>query len=319
MTIDIFEKRDINDFSQSIRNVFNLITISRKYTVVGSASLKNIRFISDYDLNEIFECNMNESDCLDKVYTLFRDKFVVAKSNPNWFIIDFKCGEDSNAEPLRWDMNDIEKGYKLLENGNKIKFTECILMKSTMKLDMIAMIDGLYHEFSDNYYIKIGQKSNFFLHDIEPAHVLNNLKHDFSFYFYSQKNYFKAMKRAFSFWMLEGKIKNKIKIKHLFELFNSQVGLLYKLFGEINTIELVIENTFRKPKKEDLNYNIQSIINKIQSLHLTVIISHLQKSINATNTKTMVKHLNEAKNLFFKIINDATLQFLKKYPDYILV
>ena len=319
MTIDIFEKRDINDFSQSIRDVFNLITISRKYTVVGSASLKNIRFISDYDLNEIFECNLKESDCLDKIYTLFRDKFITAKSNPNWFIIDFKCGEDSNAEPLRWDFNDIKKGYKLLENGNKINFKECILMKSVMKLDMIAMIDGLYHEFSDNYYIKIGEKSNFFQHDIEPDHVLNNLKHDFSFYFYSQKNYFKALKRAFSFWLLEGKMKNKIKIKNLFDLFNSQVGLLYKLFGEINTIELVIENTFRKPKKDDLKNNIQSIMDRLHLLNLTVIETNLQKAINSTNAKQMIKYLNEARDVLFKIINDETLHFLKKHPDYILV
>lgn len=319
MKIDIFEKRDLNDFSKNIRTVFNLMTISRKYKVVGSASLKNIRYIADYDLNETFSSDLSEEQCLDKIYTLFRDKFNEAKKNSNWFITDFKCGEDSDGEALRWNSNDIKKGFKKMVNGNEIKFVDCVLMKSTMKLDMIALINGKFHEFSDNYLIKIRDKTNFFPHDLEPAHLLNNLKHDFSFYFYSQKNYFKALKRAFSYWSLENKVKNIVKLTTLFDLFNSTIGFFYKLFGELNIIELVIQNTFRKPKIIDIKCNIEIMIDQLQPYNLHAIESHLKQSLDAVSSKAMLKHLNEAKDLFFKKINNAAKKFIQEHPEYILV
>ena len=95
--------------------------------------------------------------------------------------------------------------------------------------------------------------------------------------------------------------------------------MLYKLFGEINTIQLVIENKFRKPKIEDLKNNIKSILNAIQFFSFTAIKSNLEKAINSSTANQMMKHLNESKNLFLKIINEATLHFLEKHPDYILV
>ena len=319
MKIDIFEKRDLNEFSKSIRNVFNLMTISRKYSVIGSASYKNIRYISDYDLNETFKCDLTTEQCLQKIYTLFRDKFNEAKKNLNWFIIDFKCGEDSNGEALRWNANDIKNGFKIMDNGEKIKFQDCILMKSIMKLDMIALIDGRFHEFSDNYLIKFNDQANFFPHDVSTNHLLNSIQHDFSFYFYSEKNYFKALKRAFAYWSLESKVKNMVKLTILFEFFNSPVGLFYKLHNEINTIQLVIENTFRKPKMEDLENNIEIIMNQLKPFSLKFIESHLKKLLFTLTEKSMLEHLEKVKQFLFKKVNNATKKLIDKHPEFILV
>lgn len=317
--IDIFEKKDLDDFSKSVRDVFNLLTISRKFRVVGSASLKNIRFISDYDLNEVFKCEMNEKACLDKIYFIFKEKFKEAEKNPKVFITDFKCGEDNNGEPLRWDKNDIKKGYKTMDDGRKIEFQECILMKTTMKLDMVVLVDGIYNEFSDNYYIKIGDKSNFFPHDIEVGHYLNNLAHDFSSYFYSKRNYFKALKRAFSYWLMEGQQKNKLKLEKLLNYFNSGVGLLYKLKGSLETIQLVMENKFRRPKIEDLKTNIKLVLDKLKGFSLKKAIDSLEKALTAKSAKLVFKYIDNAKEILFNAINSSTVLFLRKNPELILV
>ena len=318
--IDIFEKKDIEDFSSSIKKVFNLISISRKYSVVGSASLKNIRFVADYDLNELFKCDsLSVEECLDKILYIFREKFKEAEKMPHIFITDFKCGEDSNGEPLRWDKNDIKKGYKTTEDGRKILFQECVLMKSIMKMDMVALIDGRYNEFSDNYYIKIGDKANFFPHDVERGHLLNNLAHDFSSYFYSKRNYYKSLKRAFSFWLMESEDANKEKLIKLMKYFNSGVGLMYKLKGELETIQLVIENKFRRPKVDDLKRNIQIVLNQLQGFPLRVAISSLEKALKAKTSKTMINDIQKAKEILFNAVNSSTVVFIKKNPDLILV
>ena len=317
--LDIFEKKDIEDFSKAIKDVFNLISISRKYRVVGSASLKNIRFVADYDLNELFKCEMSEEDCLNKILYIFREKFKEAEKNPNTFITDFKCGEDSNGEPLRWDKNDIKKGYKIMTDGRKITFQECVLMKSTMKMDIVALIDGRYNEFSDNYYIKIGDKANFFPHDVERGHLLNNLQHDFSSFFYSKRNYYKALKRAFSYWMMEGQEKNKEKLLKLMNFFNSGVGLMYKLKGELETIQLVMENKFRRPKVEDLKRNIEIVLRQLRGFPLRKAIEFLEKALKSKTAKSMIKDIEGAKQILFNAVNSSTVLFIKRNPDLILV
>lgn len=317
--LDIFEKKDIEDFSKAIRDVFNLISISRKFRVVGSASLKNIRFVADYDLNELFKCDMSMKECLDKILYLFREKFKEAEKMPHIFITDFKCGEDSNGEPLRWNKEDMKKGYKIMDDGRKISFQECVLMKSIMKMDMVALIDGRYNEFSDNYYIKIGDKANFFPHDVEQGHMLNNLAHDFSSYFYSKRNYYKALKRAFSYWLMEGQTKNKEKLTKLLNYFNSGVGLMYKLKGELETIQLVMENKFRKPKVEDLKRNIQIVLQQLKGFPLPKAIASLEKALKAKTAKSMIKDIEKAKEILFNAVNSSTVVFIKKNPDLILV
>ena len=86
------------------------------------------------------------------------------------------------------------------------------------------------------------------------------------------------------------------------------------MYNELSTIELVIENTFRKPKLEDVRNNIKIILNQIHSLHLNAIESHLNKAINSLTGKAMIKHLDEAKNMLFKLVNDTTLQFIEQHP-----
>jgi len=317
--IDIFEKKDIDDFSKSLKEVFNLLTISRKYKVIGSASLKNIRFIADYDLNELFKCDLSLEDCLDKILFLFRQKFKEAEKKTNIFITDFKCGENSNGEPLRWDKNDIKKGFKILADKRKIKFQECIMMKNIMKLDMVAFIDGRFHEFSDNYYFKIGDQANFFPHDIDREHLLNNLAHDFSSYFYSKRSYYKALKRAFSYWLMESEDANKEKLTKLLNFFNSSVGMLYKLRAELETIQLVMENKFRRPKIEDLKMNINIVLTQLKAFPLPKAIISLENALKAKSAKAMINDIQTAKQILFNAVNSSTVVFIKKNPELILI
>jgi hypothetical protein len=45
-----FQERDINSYVQKLKDVFNIISLTRKYKVIGSSNLKNFRYNSDFDL-----------------------------------------------------------------------------------------------------------------------------------------------------------------------------------------------------------------------------------------------------------------------------
>ena len=107
--MELLEKREIEDFNENVRKVFNYLTITGKYNVIGSASLKRIKYSADYDLNELMESKKSKKKILNGILKMFREKFKEAKKDPNRFITDFKCGLDTDGEPLRWDYKDMMK------------------------------------------------------------------------------------------------------------------------------------------------------------------------------------------------------------------
>ena len=59
----------------------------KKYQVIGSASNIKIKYPSDIDLQEFLITN----DSYLEVYEFFKDIYEEAYTNPDIYIIDFKC------------------------------------------------------------------------------------------------------------------------------------------------------------------------------------------------------------------------------------
>jgi hypothetical protein len=315
--IDLFERKQIKEFSDKIQKIFNLLTISRKVRIVGSAGLKNIRYVNDFDLNELYQRNFDTDEALDEIYKMFKNKFEVAEKDPTMFITDLKCGQDCNGEPLRWNKTDIKRGTKQMEDGRIIKFQDCILMKSTFKMDVIKIIDGVFTEFSDNYLIKLGEEANFFPHDIQLDHLANNLKHSYDDYFYTCRNLFKGLKRAFSYYLLIGKGKHEAILKKLLAFFNSPTGKLYQLKGQIGTLLLALENAsgFRNPKISDVKKNIKLILSELEPLPTRDVKGKLELAMKSSSKNKIMDYLESAEEDLFDIINRITADWVLKNQD----
>ena len=106
---------------------------------------------------------------------------------------------------------------------------------------------GVFTEFTENYLITINNNSNFFNQDIKKETMLNGIKHDFDRYYYVANNYVKGLKRCFSYYKLEDAHKNKTKLLTLIDFFNSPVGLLYKLNGDLDVILTVLQFKEKRP------------------------------------------------------------------------
>lgn len=310
-----FENRDLNEFKQKIKDVFNLLTIEGKYKVIGSSALKNILYNSDYDLAEMNDFK-NVSSGINKIIQRFKDIFKKVSQDKNLFITDFKCGIDSDDEPLRWNDADMRKGYKFLKDGHKLPFENALMDKdNTIKIDMVSLIDGSFVDFSENLYFKFGQGkdavSNYNEEDITKEKVLQSITDDY-YEKIKEGKALKALKRKFAYYKLLGNEKDKDLLELLINYFNSDIGIINKAHADLDTLILLIDTNLFKVKLEDIKNNLQNIK---QNLSYNLIYESHSKEIDKIcklkNKQSIKQKLELLNNKLIKFINKDALKFMK--------
>ena len=310
-----FENRDLNEFKQKIKDVFNLLTIEGKYKVIGSSALKNILYNSDYDLAEMNDFK-NVSSGINKIIQRFKDIFKKVSQDKNLFITDFKCGIDSDDEPLRWNHADMNKGYKFLKDGHKQPFENALMDKdNTIKIDMVSLIDGSFIDFSENLYFKFGKGkdavSNYNVEDITKEKVLQSISDDY-YEKIKEGKALKALKRKFAYYKLLGNEKDKDLLELLINYFNSDIGIINKAHADIDTLILLIDTNLFKVKLEDIKNNLQNIK---QNLSYNLIYESHSKEIDKIcklkNKQSIKQKIELLNNKLIKFINKDALKFMK--------
>ena len=107
-----------HEYEKGLREIFNLLTIRGDYQVIGSGAIQEIKYGSDYDLQEF----VKESDYKKStrhLLKMFQEKYKKALADPDVFILDFKCGVDDEGKPIRWNKTSIRKGYQMVD-GRKV-------------------------------------------------------------------------------------------------------------------------------------------------------------------------------------------------------
>jgi len=199
------------------------------------------------------------------------------------------------------------KGNKLLEDGRKCYFQECILIKTMMKMDMIVIIDGIFTEFSENYYIKIGNDANYFSHEFEKEHILVGIEKSLDEYLNVYKNYWKTAKRTFSLYLLQQK--HKKILQELMTFFNSNTGLINKCKNELDILLSILDNNFRKPKISDIKYNLVAI--NIWATEAKIKIPLISKIAKQNKMSSIYKIIEKMRDELYNIVNERSYIFLK--------
>ena len=279
--------KKLSDLNNNLTREFYKLNIGREVKLIGSSNNRQILYNSDYDLESHFDIK-NKNDALNKIYLHFKNVFIQAKKDPNIFLTDFKCGE-IDGEPIRWTYKDMIKGYK-----DGFHFTDCLLQKSTIKLDEIYLLNGSFIEISDNYYFTIGDHQNY---PTPTRKEINKSLTDDYKQLVKEGNYYKALKRKYSMKPTE----------KLTNYFNSEIGILNKARADLDVLLLLNEQTFRKPKLTDINNDLQ-IIKQDLSYTNTDFSSKFDDATN-TNTKKKFKIIKEIRDELFDIINKDAEKF----------
>ena len=306
--MDYLKSRKKIQFNDNIKKIFNLLTVQGTYFLIGSSDLRSILYASDYDLMEFVKGKMT----VDKVAQIFYDKFKMALKTPNVYITDFKCGLDSDGEPLRWTKEDMKNKYKILHNGQKIKFEECLMTKATLKMDIIALIDSVFTEYSENYYLDIKGEKNYTAKDIDRDNIIKSITNDYKDYREHGK-YYKSLKRLFATLKMQN-INDVITAK-LVQLFNGQIGLLNKSVNEFSILQLMLEQNFKPVKIQQIYDNLQickqSLSNVFEISFKDNIFNEIEKMCKIKNKKILVKKIEKTKLYLLDIINEIAKKFMK--------
>lgn len=276
------------------KKVFKFLSVTGLQTLVGSSADKNVVYSADYDLME--QKNFKKNNNIHNfILNLFRKKYNFAlKPKSNIWIIDFKCGS-FRGQPIRWDKDSIKLGYVVINDEPKY-FVDCLQQESRLKMDVIALdADGVLNEYSDLYFINIGNFSLSGAMETEKQSAISIFK-DFQ-NMVVEKNYFKAIKRLYAYAKLEN---NKQLINELLKVINSPLGKQSNYIADINIILELIDNNFKRFKK-------QLIFNNLALLNIKIAKSKSVETIAKILKELTTKYGNELNNGVFNEVKNNKL------------
>lgn len=269
--------------TMKIKQIINALNLYGNIKMIGSNSITNMKYKTDYDLQEHVTIK-NTSDYMT-ILEKFQHIFKVVDESENIFITDFKSGV-FNTYPVRWSYDDIMKGFKDIDTKN-VQFVDTLHSNNnTIKIDILALVDKEFVEISCNYYFSNSK--------VSVDDVLLSLMLDIKKY-YHEKRYFKMMKRVMSYRMIENE-----NIDNLITLFNSKTGLLYQLHHKTDIVEFILKNRIK--------FNINDVNNEIETI---------MRSLPDDVIKKLTKHddvfglLAEIKYLLIIQTNTEVMEFIK--------
>lgn len=156
---------------------------------------------------------------------------------------------------LRWGLDEIKKGYITLYKQEKKLFIDCFTDPAMFKIDLLSQLRNGINEISNIIFFEYKDK---ILNKPIEVDEDDSVKSDFTYY-WKAESYYKALKRLF----VISNAKNQIELGNvLTELFNSPLGILYKLSSMLKNIE-----EFNiKLKKENIIHEIDLIKSKINNV-----------------------------------------------------
>jgi hypothetical protein len=215
---------------------------------------------------------------------------------------------------LRWDYDDIMRGYKELFDGEKRYFRDCLLDKTIMKIDLIIIVGNQLAEVSENYIIRIGKKNNIVKEDFGANDFKKSLEYDIIKH--AKTNSFKSLKRLLSLLIGEGDRKNKKKINSIIDFLNSQTGALYQVKSSLELLVLAITQTFRKIDFQTIYNNFQFIKTQISKIFSIDIKDSVFESMNEVEDVGEIEDLAEHLITYFQnLVNKETKSFLKSVME----
>lgn len=310
MSLNVKEPKD---YSSGEKKVFALLSLHGTQRVVGTGSVKEIEYAADLDLMEYvtFGRNLEVYEC---VLDVFREKYRNAHASKSVWITDFKCGVLPGNKPIRWTRQTINAGHQFIED-RKVMFVDCLQQKSIIKMDVISLVDGLFTEFSEMYFINFGDFKTYDPITTKKENIETNLLLDVQSYA-GDGNYYKALKRLFAYLRISET--NPELVKKLVDFFNSKVGELASYKSDLELITIMLEQKFRIVKERDIRHNLTYIEKNINPLFRPLVSGILQQK----GSHAVLKNTKEVEEILNEQIQDETKRFIqstKKIYSYIKV
>ncbi len=160
---------------------------------------------------------------------------------------------------LRWTVSEVLSNQKRLRDGRMITLEEAFHTNGITKLDVMALVQqNRFTDFSVIYEFHCNGK----VLNPEPIQIKSSLEESLIAYL-CEGNYFKALKRLFAL----AKYHNHLPmVSHLTPILNSDLGRLYLIVGDIDTLLQMME-LHKKVPYSIIRYEIDQFIARLSNIY----------------------------------------------------
>jgi hypothetical protein len=172
---------------------------------------------------------------------------------------------DFRPNVIRWTPREVLLGFKKLQDGRKFTLHEAFQTPIITKLDVVSWVqNNRFTDFSVIYQFKHnGKLLNPGMGDVDES-LRKNI-----FMLYHEGNYFKMAKRMFA--LAKYKKYNDI-LEKLSPLFNGDVGRLYMVYGDIGTLESILDINESIPHSK-IDFEIDQFKGRLSNIALEKYIN----------------------------------------------
>lgn len=296
---------------EEVKKIFNVaqsLQLEGDQSLLGTGEDEAITIISDYDLQEIIDFDENDVGVklYKKILNFFKNFYKEARENKTQYpvIPDFKCGVQAGGEPVRWNYPSIMKGYKILDNNEKVRFIDCLQQKSVIKIDYLVFIDDKYVEFSSNYYFNFGNATSYT--PITTEKIIASLLKDAQSKIYEDGKLLKGLKRIYSALKLTDI--DKKKLDFIISFLNSRTAEANKIVGDLELIPEVLDSEFRKVPMRIIKENIRTLANETPKKYKP----YIKELLSINDIEDLKEQIENVKYIIMKDVNDSTERFMKQ-------
>ena len=223
---------------------------------------------------------------------------------------------DFRPNIIRWKPRDVLLGFKILKDKRKFTLAEAFQTPTITKLDVVSWVqNNRFTDFSMIYQFKNnGNIMNPVKTDIETS-IRENI-----FMLHHEGNYFKMAKRMFALAKFKGYID---VLEKLSPLFNGDVGRLYMVYGDIGTLENLIENTDNLPYSKII-FEIDQFKGRLSNISLDKYVNKenelftlIDKLTSITSSEYTHKSMKEILEKLKLILSNLMSYYAKSYLNNI--
>lgn len=219
---------------------------------------------------------------------------------------------DFRPNIIRWTPREVMLGFKVLQDKRKFTLEEAFQTPTITKVDVVAWVqNNRFTDFSMIYQFKHnGTFLNPGMGDIETS-IRENI-----FMLHHEGNYFKMAKRMFALAKYNGHTDVMMKLS---PLFNGDVGRIYMVYGDIGTLESLLELKHTIPY-EKIDFEIDQFKGRLSNIGLDKYLHHeselfglIDKLVTLRRTQYSHEHMKELLGKMKDILSDLMSFYAKSY------
>lgn len=296
----ILKKKPIESFAEQTRDVFKLLSFpDSKIDIMGTSSLR-FRYASDIDLFDVIYVHEDLNKFKDTVTKFFHNMIRSINKDKDLYFIDFIATMDEDDKPVHWTRQQI-----LSNDWSKI-FDD----NTVIKIDVAQYVGGRFTSISNWYQFHYPNGVGITV-EKTTRDSPKSLKEDMKKYYYEKKNYMKVLKRLF---IIATNTKNKKLVDKLVTIFESDLGKLYKIKSEIDTMISILDNYHDKTTIERVKNSLQLLKQDCSATSIQFQKTFYDKFDKLQTYKTarsLIPKLDKIKDYLLDLVNTRVLKEIK--------